>query len=138
MYGLCQGLAFCDGSGGGQSCKGACHLYTTSKTPGLGAGWEYNNGQGGDPHKINKLTSEPWWHCYSKSTELEPRFDATAIAQTGKAQSQLYPKLMGPVKSNVSSGIIGMNFVEVRVAFFLSCFRNCHEFGCRVVSLYVC
>ena len=112
---MCQGLAFCDGSAGGLSCKGACHLYTTSKTPGLGAGWAYDQGQGGDPHKISKLTSEPWWHCYSKSTEPEPSFAATAIVQAGKAQSQLYPELMGPVKSNVSSGIIGMNFVEVRV-----------------------
>ncbi len=116
-----QGFSFCDGSGGGTQCKGACHLYTSSSSPGLGAGWQFNKGQGGDPHKISKLAPGTWWHCYSKSS----------VAEIGKVQ--LYhahdgditaPELMGPVKSNVSSGIIGMTFVEVcvtRVSFLCSC-----------------
>ena len=113
-------------------------MYTSSNATGLGTGWHFDKGQGGDPHKINKLAPGTWWHCYSKSTAPKPTLSTTAIAETGKAQLYhafdgdiLAPASMGPVKSNVSSGIIGMTFVEVchLSSFFSPAFalRNCHD-----------
>jgi len=112
---LCTGFSFCDGSGGGASCRGACHLYTPAGSKGP-SGWRYTNGQAGDPHKIAKSTSDKWWSCFTKKV----------AAETGRKKVAL----AGPVKSNVSSGIIGMGFVEAPAIFkrkgvYYALFGNC-------------
>lgn len=120
----CTGLAFCDGSGRGGSCKGACHLYTTSSNP-LGTGWNHKVGQGGDPTKINKLAPGSWWHCYTKLEQQDADQQATEETQQGQVQEQPSEEtgdavaltIKGPIKTNVSSGVIGMSFVEAPAIF---------------------
>jgi hypothetical protein len=161
----CTGIAFCDGSGAGASCSGACHIYTTSRQPppsgagtGTTLGWRYSAGQGGDPHKISRLAPGSWWHCYTKGPD-DDGHGAALTAAAAPPQQQLLPKfgkclaaysgsstggppVGGPVKSNVSSGIIGMPFVEAPAIFkrkgiYYALFGNCCCFCKPSCSLFL-
>jgi hypothetical protein len=111
----CTGLSFCDGSGGGHSCRGACHLYTSSSAAKpIGSGWVFDKGQGGDPTKISKLAPGDWWHCYARQTQEQQQAEAGRGHRTLAALTE---SDTGPIKTNVSSGVIGMEFVEAPAIF---------------------
>ena len=76
--------------------------------------------------KRGVFSAGTWWHCYAKQSAEESTVEIATVASAAGAigsaqhawQAQVeVPQLTGPVKSNVSSGVFGMGFVEAPAIF---------------------
>ena len=93
-------------------------LFTTTTTAtrprALGPGWSPNKGGGGTLPLSTVTAGEPWWHCYVKAAGGGKAADGGRLPAAAAAERAA---IGGPVKSNISSGVIGMPFVEAPAIF---------------------
>eukprot|EP00040_Diaphanoeca_grandis_P027038 m.152877 g.152877 ORF g.152877 m.152877 type:complete len:559 (+) comp30817_c2_seq3:120-1796(+) len=153
---VCTGVSYC---GLNPGCHGACHIYQAnmSRSSSTPPPWSFSKGEGGDANHITKVTTESWWTCYSKASGVvdtlmasdglasstsssssthvryssqkrlvhEDNYDSGVVARSSSTlTSDPYPR------TNISSGVIGFEFVEAPVIFkrkgiYYALFGNC-------------